>query len=160
MQPQHSYMRSGVQHEKSYSERDLRVQIDSDLKFRGQAACEVTNASQIMSLIRRSFELLDCVTLPLLYKTLVRPHLEYGCTIWGPNCADKNMLNGCRDVPHKTSIWDMLQTQCPKIPFVLGCQSGKFEQKKTMRVENYVENGTILISVLNMKSSFRWNNVF
>ena len=34
--------------------------------------------------IRRSFEHLDAETLPVLYKSLVRPHLEYCNTVWGP----------------------------------------------------------------------------
>ena len=37
-----------------------------------------------MGLIKKSFSRKDSTTLPLLYKTLVRPHLEYGNVIWGP----------------------------------------------------------------------------
>ncbi len=28
---------------------------------------------------------LDMVTIPLLYMSMVRPHLEYGNLIWGPH---------------------------------------------------------------------------
>ena len=67
--------------------------MDGDLKFRRQAAYVVTKASQILSLIQRSFQLIDCARLPLLFKTLVRPHLEYGCTIWGAfNRADQKSV--------------------------------------------------------------------
>ena len=74
-------------------ERDLGILVDSDLKFREQAASAVSKASQILAVIRRSFQLLDRTTLPLLFKTLVRPHLEYGNVAWGPfNRADQKLV--------------------------------------------------------------------
>ena len=83
----------GAPLEESFSEKDLGIYVDCDLKFRKQGACAVAKATQVLSLIRRSFELLDLVTLPLLYKALVRPHLEYGCAIWGPfNRADQKCI--------------------------------------------------------------------
>ena len=84
---QHSegiYTLDGLQLKKTDLEKDLGIFMDSDLKFRKQAASAVAKASQILALIRRSFQAIDCVTLPLLFKTLVRPHLEYGGCIWGP----------------------------------------------------------------------------
>ena len=65
-------------------ERDLGIHIDTELKFRQQAAAAISNASQVMAVIRRSFQLLDKTTLPMLFKTLVCPHLEYGNIVWGP----------------------------------------------------------------------------
>ena len=35
-------------------------------------------------MIKKSFSLLDQSTVPLLYKSLVRPHLEYANVMWGP----------------------------------------------------------------------------
>ena len=52
-------------------ERDMRVQIDAELKFREQAASAVAKARQVLAVIRHSFTLLDDATLPLLSKTLV-----------------------------------------------------------------------------------------
>ena len=65
-------------------EKDLGIQVDSQLKFREQAAAAVSKASRILSVIRRSFGLLDETTLPLLFRTMVRPHLEYANAVWGP----------------------------------------------------------------------------
>ena len=64
-------------------EKDLCVSIDPELKFREHASSAVGKATQVLAVIRRSFALLDEATLPMLYKTLVRPHLEYGNLIWG-----------------------------------------------------------------------------
>ena len=48
---------------------------------------------QILAVIRRSFTLIDEVTLPLLFTTLVRPQLEYGNLVWGPfNRADQRLV--------------------------------------------------------------------
>ena len=72
--------------------KDLGVYVDPELKFRKQAAA-VSKATQILSLIRRSFSNINEHTLPLLFKTFVRPHLEYGNLIWGPfNRADEKLV--------------------------------------------------------------------
>ena len=74
-------------------EKDLGVKVDTELKFREQASAAVNKATQVLAVIRRSFAHLDDVTLPLLFKTLVRPHLEYGNLIWGPfNRADQRLV--------------------------------------------------------------------
>ena len=82
----------------SLVERDLGVLVDSELKFRQQAAAAVAKASQVLAVIRRSFEKLDKSTLPLLYKALIRPHLEYANAIWGrsiePISAKWNVSSG------------------------------------------------------------------
>ena len=91
--PQHTYYMKNTQLEVSEVERDLGVEVDTDLKFRKQSAAAVAKASQILGVIRRSFELIDRTTLPLLFKTLVRPHLEYGNLVWGPfNRADQQQV--------------------------------------------------------------------
>ena len=41
------------------------------------------NNKKVLGLIKKSFAILDKRTLPLLYKSLVCPHLEYGNVIWG-----------------------------------------------------------------------------
>ena len=74
-------------------EKDLGVLMDKDLKFRKHAAAVIAKASKIMGVIKKSFQELDCVTLPILFKTLVRPHLEYGNAVWGPfNRADQILV--------------------------------------------------------------------
>jgi len=83
----------GVPLEWSLVERDLGVHVDGDLKYRKQAAEAVSKASRVLAVIKHSFVLVDRTTLPLLYKALVRPHLEYGNSVWGPhNRADQQLV--------------------------------------------------------------------
>ena len=57
----------------------------------GESAAAKGN--QMLALVRRSFRCIDMVTLPPLYKTLVRPHLEYRNLTWGPfNRADQRLI--------------------------------------------------------------------
>jgi hypothetical protein len=65
-------------------EKDLGVKIDNKLKFDEHIQSAAAKANQIVGLIRRSFTFIDVKTFPLLYRSLVRPHLEYGNVIWSP----------------------------------------------------------------------------
>ena len=65
-------------------EKDLGVLVDKELKFHQQTAAAVKKANMALGLIKKSFAFLDDRTLPLLFTSLARPHLEYGNVIWGP----------------------------------------------------------------------------
>ena len=64
--------------------RDLGVTIDSKLNFHSHSTYIVSKANRLLGLTRKSFENISIQTLPMLYKSLVRPTLEYGNPIWGP----------------------------------------------------------------------------
>ena len=66
-------------------EKDLGVIIDNRLKFHRHASAAIKKANKVLGLIKHSFTALDETTLPLLYTSMVRPHLEYGNVIWGPH---------------------------------------------------------------------------
>ena len=75
------------------AERDLGIHIDPDLKFRKHAASAAAKGNQMLALVKRSFLCISTTTLPLLYKSLIRPHIEYGNLIWGPfNRADQKLI--------------------------------------------------------------------
>eukprot|EP00745_Piridium_sociabile_P035972 TRINITY_DN63634_c0_g1_i2.p1 TRINITY_DN63634_c0_g1~~TRINITY_DN63634_c0_g1_i2.p1 ORF type:complete len:797 (-),score=144.14 TRINITY_DN63634_c0_g1_i2:185-2575(-) len=63
-------------------EKDLGVHFDDELKFRIHVDIKVEKASNLLNMIRRNFVSLDIVSLPVLYKTLIRPLLEYGNVAW------------------------------------------------------------------------------
>ena len=52
--------------------------------FQTPHSISIQKANSILGLIRRSFKHNDCSNMPQLYKTMVRPHLEYGSTVWWP----------------------------------------------------------------------------
>ena len=70
--------------EKVTSENDLRVTIDCKLNFRDHIAQKVNIANRNLGIIFRTFTYLDSVIFLNLYKSLVRPHLEYATQIWSP----------------------------------------------------------------------------
>ena len=57
--------------------KDLSIIIDSNLKFHSQATAVTNEVNRILGLIKKSFNSLNIRSLPILYKSLARPHLEY-----------------------------------------------------------------------------------
>ena len=80
-----TYKMNGYTLEQVTEEKDLGIIIDNELKFHKHTAMAIKKANRILGLIKKSFVNLDTNSLPLLYKTLVRLHLEYGDIIWGPH---------------------------------------------------------------------------
>ena len=79
--------------ERVSKEKDLGVTWDEDLSFREEIANRVQKANNIMGVIRRTYVYLDVQSFKLLYKSLVRPHLEYAAPIWDPHYKkDKKQL--------------------------------------------------------------------
>ena len=66
------------------SEKDIGVNVDSHLTFEKHISIQVNKANQMVGLIRRSFKHMDYSTFCLLFKAIVRPHLEYANSVWCP----------------------------------------------------------------------------
>ena len=66
------------------SEKDLGVILDSKLQFKEHIHSATIKGNQLVGMIRRSFTYLDSDTFVRLFKSLVRPILEYGNTVWSP----------------------------------------------------------------------------
>ena len=72
--------------EKCKEEKDLGVIFDGKLSFDKHIHEAISKANQILGIRKRSFTYMDKEIFLNLYKSMVRPHLEYGNTIWGfPN---------------------------------------------------------------------------
>jgi hypothetical protein len=70
--------------ERTQVEKDIGVFIDEELSFEMHMESKINKANSIMGIIRRTYEYLDEKSFLLLYKALVRPHLEYANQIWAP----------------------------------------------------------------------------
>ena len=78
---QYTYDMAGVEIQSTPFEKDLGVYID---KFHDHVAHAVSKWNRMLGLIKNRFSCLDEETISKLYKSLVRPHLEYGNVIWHP----------------------------------------------------------------------------
>lgn len=65
-------------------EKDLGIQFQSNLKFDQHISTIVNKANQLLGLIKRSFCYMDKSLFLKLYKSLIRPHLDYGNSVWYP----------------------------------------------------------------------------
>ena len=73
-----------IKFEVSNCEKDVGVYIDEHLLFETQIVTKVNKANSTLGLIRRSYTYLDEKMFVLLFKALVRPHLEYAQPGWSP----------------------------------------------------------------------------
>ena len=70
--------------EKTKVEKDIGVYVDCDLTFDTHISEKVKKANSMFGVIRRNFQYLDEKTFLPLYKSLVRTHLDYACSVWSP----------------------------------------------------------------------------
>lgn len=66
------------------SEKDLGITFDVTLNFESHISNITAKANSRVGLIRRSFTTLNKHNFPILYKSLVRPLLEYCTPVWSP----------------------------------------------------------------------------
>ena len=65
-------------------EKDLGLTISADMKVSEQCAIAAAKGNQILGLIRRNIVHKEKELIIPLYKTIVRPHLEYCIQAWRP----------------------------------------------------------------------------
>ena len=65
-------------------EKDLGILVDNKLKFHEQCSAVVAKANRLLGVIRWSFDCTNAEMILRLYKSLIRPVIEYGNIIWGP----------------------------------------------------------------------------
>ena len=91
--PEHEYHMLGHQLESTAMEKDLGLLIEKSLQFHSQTSSVVARAFRTLGVIKRTFLSLNEITVPILYKTMVRPILEYSNSVWGPlMCGDQDKM--------------------------------------------------------------------
>src|SRR6201995_3186499 len=63
---------------------DLGVVTDCELKFENHIYDKINIARKMLGIINRNFKDLDKSSFILLYKSLVRSHLEFAHSVWCP----------------------------------------------------------------------------
>jgi len=71
----------------STEERDLGVMVLRNLHSRIQCSKVATKARSVLGMVKRNFRRLDEEDFLIIYKTYVRPHLEYCIQLWSPHLA-------------------------------------------------------------------------
>jgi ribonuclease P/MRP protein subunit RPP40 len=64
---------------------DLGVILDEDVKFRQHMHDKINKAFSMLGVIKRNFKNLTMESFILLYKSMVRSHLEYCNSVWAPH---------------------------------------------------------------------------
>ena len=83
----HSYMLNSTMITSTDKQKDFGIWIDPNLNFHSHTRQTVSTANRTLGLIRKCFQYFDNNMLLSLYKTIVRPIVEYGNVIWGPHFA-------------------------------------------------------------------------
>ena len=73
-----------IEIEKVNCEKDLGVIIDQALNFSKHISTKVSKANQNLGIIFRTFTYMDTDMFLNLYKSIVRPHIEYAVTVCAP----------------------------------------------------------------------------
>ena len=123
---QRQYFMGNHKLEVVHQEKDLGVVISNDLKVSQQCQQAYSKASRILGHINRTIEYRHTDILLRLYKSLVRPHLEYSISAWSPNYSkDKvtieriqrrftKMIASVRDLLYKKKLglWSLEDKTC------------------------------------------------
>ena len=89
-----SYLRNGWHRNSGRSQKkDLGVTIVDNLKTSVHCAHQYAKANRMLGLLRRTFKTRSKPVLLKMYKSVVRPHLEYCSSVWSPYYKkDKELL--------------------------------------------------------------------
>jgi len=86
--------------------KKLSVYVHEELKFHQHISFAVNKSSRVLRFIKKTFSCVEEDTLPRLYKSFVRPYLEYVNIIWHPHyqmdklAVEKVQWRATKLVPH------------------------------------------------------------
>jgi len=79
------YYMGGKKLKEETLEKDLGVWISADMKCSQQCRYAANKANKVLGMIKRTITYKDLKMMLNLYKTLVRPHVEYCVSAWSPH---------------------------------------------------------------------------
>ena len=81
----YEYYICNSQLDKTSNFSDLGVTFDTRLNFKSHIDTKISKAQQMLGILKRHFKYATRETFLLLYKAMVRSHLEYANSVWNPN---------------------------------------------------------------------------
>ena len=88
-----NYEMGGTILSKTVKEKDLGVTMNCNMKVSEQCRIAASKGNQVLGMIRRNITYKEKSLIILLYKAIVRPHLEYCIQAWNPHLRkDIDML--------------------------------------------------------------------
>ena len=91
----------------------MGVLLDSDLSYDGHIYDKINMANKMLGIINKNFNDLDSTAFVLLYKSMVRSHLEYAGSVWNPH--KKGLI---RDIEKVQKRATKLIHSCKKLSYV------------------------------------------
>ncbi len=85
--PRHDYFMNGERLPPVSTEKDLGVHTAEDLTWNTHIEKAVNKAKSVIGWIKRSLICCNKFVMVNVYKTLVRPHIEYAVQVWNPPAA-------------------------------------------------------------------------
>ena len=138
-------------------EKDLGLICDSDLNFTSHIKDCIRKANQQVRLIRRSFMYLDEKSFMMLYKTLVRPILEYCSSVWYPMFKrDSKALEGVQRRATKV-LRNLRDLSYPERFFRLKLPSLVYRRRRSDLIQ--VKECYIILMILTTQNSLNWLKV-
>ena len=83
--PKYEYRIDDIIVKESKVEKHLGIYISNDENWNHHLNYSINKANKQLGRIKHAFEYIDEYIIGLLYKSLIRPHLEYGAVIWNPH---------------------------------------------------------------------------
>ena len=105
--------------EEDVIEKDLGVEVDFMLNFHYHIQQKINKANKVLGCLRHSFKYLDKDSFTMLYKSIVRPHLEFASCIWNPKTKRyidmiervqrraTKMVQGIKDLPYTDRLKEL-----------------------------------------------------
>ena len=89
------FMKEGELLETVEFEKDLGVYVDEKMSFETHVTKSINMANKMTGIVNRNFRLMGEDVFMNLYKTLIRPHLEYASVVWSPSTIrDQRRIEG------------------------------------------------------------------
>jgi len=81
--------------------KDLGVMMSSDLSFDDHIYDKINMANKMLGIVRRNFADLDTNSFLLIYKSMIRSHLEYAGSVWNP--YKKGLINDIENIQKRAT---------------------------------------------------------